>query len=491
MAVKKKINKKTAKTPQKRVQKATEARKYDGAAKSKRLSRWLTTGNSANAEIGSALVTLRNRSRDLRRNNPYAAKAVNVITSNMVGKGIYTQFRGAKFDSPQEKSIDVAWWDWAHTKNIDYDGRHNIFGLQRLISDAVVESGEVLVRKRVLAGLKFPLQYQVLESDFLDINSSYKANKNNKVIHGIEFNPKGKIVAYHLYEAHPGAVEDLMKPTRLDSSRVPADQVIHLFRQDRPGQGRGVPWLAPSMLRLRDLDDYEDAQLVRQKIAACFAVFVKDIGPDVTDQPEACGDDLGDRVEPGLIEFLPPGKDVSFAQPPPIQNYKEYVVTHLHAIAAGIGITYEALTGDLSEVNFSSARMGWLEFQRNVEVWRESIMIAGFLDEVVKDFMSYANAFLGIDFTSITHQHTPPRREMIDPTKEVPAIIKQIRGGLKTISEALMEQGKDPTEHFKQFKKDMDLLDQLGLVLDSDPRQKDDSGKTVQDSTDNQGGVNE
>ncbi len=490
MAVKKKTNKKTSKSPQKVAKTEPKARKYDGASKSKRLSRWLTSSLSANAEISSALSTLRNRSRDLRRNNPYAAKAIAVITSNVVGKGIYTQFRGTVFDSPQEKAIDNLWWEWAHTKNIDHDGRHNIFGLQRLICDAVVESGEVLIRKRVLAGLKFPLQYQVLESDFLDINSAYKAEANNKVIHGIEFNQQGQVVAYHLYDAHPGAVEDTMRPTKVTTNRVPADQVIHLFRQDRPGQARGVPWLAPSMLRLKDLDDYEDAQLVRQKIAACFAVFVKDIGPDVTDQPEACGDDLGDRVEPGLIEFLPPGKDVSFASPPMIQNYKEYVSANLHAIAGGIGITYEALTGDLSEVNFSSARMGWLEFQRNIDVWRESIMIMGFLDEVVKDFMLYASAFNGIDFSSVSHRHTPPRREMIDPTKEVPALIKQIRGGLKTISEALMEQGKDPTEHLLQFKKDMDLLDQLGLVLDSDPRQKDDSGKTVQDS-ENQGGVNE
>lgn len=491
MAVKKKIKKKTSKTPQTRAEKAPETRKYDGASKSKRLSRWLTNSLSANAELGTALVTLRNRSRDLRRNNPYAAKAISVVTSNVVGKGIFTQFRGTQFDSPQEKKIDSVWWDWAHTKNIDYDGRHNIFGLQRLICDAIVESGEVLIRKRVLAGLNFPLQYQVLESDFLDINTTYKALKGNKVIHGIEFNKQGKIVAYHLYEAHPGAVEDLIRPTSLDSKRVTADQVMHLFRQDRPGQGRGVPWLAPSMIRIKDLDDYEDAQLVRQKIAACFAVFVKDLGPDVTDQPEDCGGDLGDRVEPGLIEFLPPGKDVSFATPPPIQNYKEYVTTHLHAIASGIGITYEALTGDLSQVNFSSARMGWIEFQRNIEVWRESLMIAGFLNEVVKDFMLYASTFNDIDFTSVSHQHTPPRREMIDPTKEVPAIIKQIRGGLKTISEALMEQGKDPTEHLRQFKKDMDLLDQLGLVLDSDPRQKDDSGKTVLDSSENQDGVNE
>lgn len=456
-------------------------RQYEGASKSQRMRRWRTKSSSANSEIAGGLSTLRNRSRDLRRNNPYAAKGIQVIGSNVVGYGIRTQFRNQNDTPGEETPLEKAWKDWAHTKAIDFDGRHNIFGLQRLVMEAVAESGEVLVRKRFDANNKFPLQYQVLESDFLDTTLTIPAKNGGQIIQGIEFDKQGKRVAYHLWESHPGGQDQDFFIPSLKSNRVPAEEVMHIFRMDRPGQARGVPWLAPVIVRLKDLDDYEDAQLMRQKIAACFTAFVRDIGPDITDQDEDCGDDLGDKIEPALIEHLPPGKTIEFADPPTVENYKEYITTLLHGIAAGLGVTYEALTGDLSDVNFSSGRMGWLEFQRNIETWRQHIIIAHLLDPIVEDFRQIGS-ILGLNFQSVTHVHTPPRREMIDPTKEVPAKIKAIRAGLTTLSDEIMAHGKDPQDHLAQMAKDMELLDELGLTLDSDPRQKDQSGKDISTS---------
>jgi len=466
--------KKISSTPKKSV------RKYEGASKSKRLSRWVTGSTSANAEISTGLVHLRNRARDLRRNNPYAAKAIQVLTSNVIGDGVQTQFRG-----DNATPVHELWKQWAESTAIDFDGRHNIYGLQRLLWDAVAESGEVFIRKRYSAVQKVPLQYQILESDFLDTNRTEPGQDGNYIVQGVEFDPQGRRVAYYIFETHPGSYEAGSIGFSLKSNRIPASEIRHVYRMDRPGQARGVPWLSPVIVRLKDLDDYEDAQLMRQKIAACFTAFVRDISADFSDEDECDEEDLGDRLEPGIIEHLPSGKTIEFTKPPEVQGYKEYLSSVLHGIAAGIGVTYEALTGDLSQVNFSSARMGWLEFGRNIKAWREHILFAHALNPIAEDFLEVA-AIMGLRVENLTYIHVAPTREMIDPTKEVPAIVDAIRAGLTTLSDELMAQGKDPAEHLAQYKKDQDTLDGLGLKLESDPRQ----GKGAGAPTANQGEQN-
>jgi lambda family phage portal protein len=446
-----------------------EKRRYEGAAKTKRMKNWFTSSGSANTEIAQGLVTLRDRSRFLVRNNPFAARAVQAISTNVVGKGIQTQFRSANANeiiSPPE----VLWKSWAQSKEFDFDNRHDIVGMQRIIMRSVAESGEVLIRKRYDKKLTFPIQYQILESDFLDhTKSNTNTADGNTIIQGIEFNKQGKRVAYWLYEAHPGGYDEAFRGAALVSNRVPSDQIIPIYRQDRPGQVRGVPWASPIIVRLKDLDDYEDAQLVRQKIAACFTAFVQDIGSDFSDEQPVEDQELSDKLEPGQIEFLPTGKTIQFASPPELANYDQFTKNVLRSIAAGYGLSYEVLTGDLSMVNFSSARLGWIEFQRNIDVWRKEIIIDSFLEEVVKDFKQIAS-IQGFDFSKYNAVHTPPKRELIDPTKELNAIETSIRNGLSTWSEELMAMGKDPQEHFAQYKKDQDLIDSLGLKLDSDAR---------------------
>lgn len=462
------FNNKTSKKSSKK----SSNRAYDAASKGKRLKRWYTGNNSANTETSLGLNTLRARSRDLRRNNPYMSKAVNTISSNVVGPGIITQFQEPGMNGP----IESRWKQWSNSTEIDFDGRHNVYGLQRLVMEAVVESGEVLVRKRFDSSKQFPLTYQVLEADFLDTskNDVKNSNNGNTIVQGIEFDSQGKRVAYWLYERHPGGSDALGPLSSTLSNRIPASEIYHIYRMDRPGQARGVPWAAPSIIRLKDLDDFADATVMRQKVAACFSAFVRDISADLTDEGEDCSD-LGDRIEPGTIEHLPPGKQIEFVDPPGVQNYKEFVTVELHGIAAGLGVTYEVLTGDMSEVNFSSARMGWIEFHRNIQAWRKQIMVLQLLDPIVRDFRNALNVF-GIDSKAITHRHTPPRREMIDPTKEVPAIIDSIRGGITTLSDEIMAQGKDPGEHLEQYQNDNALLDELGLTLDSDARKTAQNG---------------
>lgn len=485
------LQRKKAKVYNAYFEKKYEKRKYEGADVGRRTAGWNTASLSANAEIASSGFRMRDRARDLVRNNPYAARGIQVIANNVVGRGIKTQI---KMDmrsevSNKEKKVNNIWRAWAGTTACDYDGMHDLSGLQRIIMRAVAESGEILVRirrtqRREVVGMDGkiieipPIQLQLLESDFIASNQvstiTDREKIKNLIIEGIELDEAGRRVAYHLHKSHPGNISLDIQST-FDTIRVDASEILHCYRMDRPGQLRGVTFLHPAILRLRDFDLFEDAQLKRQQCAAMFTAFIHDIeGIDDADE-EKEEIELGEKMEPGIMEILPPGKDIKFASPPGAENYKEYTSVVLRSIASALGITYEALTNDLSDVNFSSARMGWLEMHRNIETWRHNIMINQFLNPVFSWFKQGLD-LIGESANNARAVHTPPRREMIDPVKETQAMKMAIRSGLKTQSEAVRELGKDPDTHFAEFAEDNRTLDKLGLVFDSDARKRDNSG---------------
>ncbi len=466
---------------------ANEMRAYEGASKNRRTSHWKASSTSANTENFYAIETLRNRAREQVRNNPYANRIVSMIPNAVVGKGIVANITG---ESPQVAvDAQATWNEWTTTTACDYDGKLTFAGLQNQVMRSVVESGECLVRlRRTTDGV--PLKLQVLEADHIATERTFsQPNGSNRVVNGIELNSRNEVVAYHLYENHPGNTGMDMADIRktLLVTRVPADQIMHIFRKDRPGQLRAPSWLHPVMIRLREIDEYEDAQLVKQKISACFGAFIKDI--EVPDQVSTTEFDL-EKLEPGIVEHLPPGKDISFASPPlpSSDSYKYFMAVNLRAVASGVGVTYEGLTGDYSEVNFSSARMGDLQFRANVDCWQQTIIIPQLC---VKTFEAFKDAALlaGEDYESIEATWTVPRRDMIDPTKEIPARIKAIRAGMETLSDAIRQNGKDPAKHFDEIAADNAKMDELGLVLDSDPRKTAASGLAQQ--TDEEGAGDE
>lgn len=453
-------------------------RGYEGAARGRRTDGWRTAGTSANTETRKALPLLRDRSRDLVRNNAYAARAVSVIAASLVGYGIKTNISTP--NKKNAKAIQAAFVAWSESKECDADGRHNLYGLQGLAARTIVESGEVLVRRRwrrVSDGLTVPLQLQVLEPDFIDTTKDGLKNGANEIIQGIEYDPLGRRVAYWLYEQHPGDAYSFSRNT-FTSKRIPAEDILHVYRMDRPGQVRGVSWFAPVMLRLRDLDEYIDAQLVRQKIAACFTAFVYD-----AEAPESTGAsntiELTERLEPGAIEFLPAGKQVTMNAPPAVQGYGEYMSVGLHEIAAGIGIPYESLTGDFSQVSFTSGRMGRGEFHSLLDAWQWCMFIPNFCGGVFGWFVESA-MMAGLPAQGATAKYTPPRRTLVDPTREVPTIIKSIRGGLQTLFGGIREMGYEPEEFLQEFAEANAALDKLGIVLDSDPRKITNGGQAQQ-----------
>lgn len=463
----------------KKESKKDKKRGYNAASKASRLSRWFTGRGDANQQIEGHLDTLRERSRDLNRNNPYVRNAFRVLLNNVVGEGITTRIEN-------NDSLNDAFKEWTESKEFDFEKRHNYKSMQRLVCKAVDESGEVLVRKRVDPSRKYPFCYQVLEADFLDdtILNYVSERPENIIIQGVEFDRDGLIVGYHLYENHPGSIHRPYHSLR--SKFVPANEILHIFDQERPGQVRGVPAASVVAVKAKDLDDYEDAQLMRQKIAACFTAFVHDISADFDDCEDTSDDELASQVEPGLIEHLPPGKDVTLANPPSVENYSEFVISQLKAIASGLGVTYEAMASDYSNVNFSSGRMGWIEMGRNVKALQKRRMIDQFLDPIVDEFRRMIT-IMGMMQNQFTAQHIPPRRELVDPTKEIPAMIRSVRAGFDTRADVIESLGRDAKVVTDKWIKDKETIDQNGLIFDSDPRYTTQGGTLHNIESDSQG----
>jgi lambda family phage portal protein len=452
------------------------ARHYEAAGGSRRTSGWQRYASDANVANAPALTALRELSRDLRRNNGWAKRGVQAITNNTVGWGIMPKPKANPNRASKRASAAVAAWnEWADSTSCDFDGRLNFYGLQRLAMETIVESGEVIILKQPAAtidGLPIPLRLQVLEPDYIDTNRNGLVGiEGGPIIEGVEFDKQGRRVAYWLYTSHPGGQRFMT--THFESVRTPADRVLHVYRVDRPGQVRGVPWLASAITRLKDLDDFEDAELMQQKVAACFGAFVTDLegtstpimGPATTDSTTGL---RTEDIQPGTIAYLKPGQGVQFATPPPVQD-RSFSERALQRIAVSLGVPFEELTGNYSNVNYSSARMARLAHWQNVTEWREHMIIPQLCNGVWR----WAMGLLGEleDWPKVPFaQWAAPPMPILEPDKEGLAWQRLIRNGLSTWQQAVRELGFDPTEQLDEIEAFNEDLDARGIILDVDPR---------------------
>lgn len=461
----------------KRAQKRTAIeiiqRSYEGARKDRRTRGWNVNEYAENAQLAE-IKTLKSRSRDLYRNNPFSFRAHNSIANNSTGKGIVP--------AVQDDKLKKVWKEWAHSTDVDFDGNQTFYGIQNLIMRTLSMHGEVLVlRIKTNSKKTVPLELKTLSSKYLDTSKDATKTKTGGYISGgIEFSEKGKRLGYHIYDKDP-------EIDHSPSTFWKDEDVIHLFFQDEPGQIHGVPFGTPSMMSLRDFDDYADAQLMRQKIAACFSIFITKTDADMSGMnvvTESSESDL-DYIEPGIIEHLDPGKSVTFASPPPAEGYAEYSRNVLTGVASGYGMSYEAMTGDLSNVNYSSGRMGWLEYQRMIETWQNFILIPKLCAKVWKWFRE-AGILIGYlsNRTPISVEWTAPGRMMIDPAKEVKGYLAQVRAGFMSWQEAVRLLGYAPEEVLAELKLAKDLFDEKELKPECDPRFDSAKEKSQTDDTD-------
>ena len=459
---------------------------YDGARYSRRTRNWNAGSAGPRTEVQNGLKTLRDRSRDLTRNNAWAASALDTLVGYQVGTGITPRSAIEGADQAANAAVDAAFAAWA--ARCDLAGQLDFYGIQALAARTRAEAGEVLIllirisgaeaRRR---GLKVPLLLQVLEPDYLDdARNQERAENDNLVVNGVEYDARGEPVAYYLYDRHPG--ESGSFPFNgVGRRRVPAGDVEHLFKVQRPGQARGVPVPAAIITRLRALDELEDAALQQAKIQACLAAFITSDAAPGRGPLEGTDSETGDALKtfsPGMIERLLPGEDVSFATPSGTGGFNELAKHQLHAIAAAYGLTYDLLTGDLSGANYSSLRAGRLAFKRQLEQDQWHLLIPGLCEPV---WRAWVEAALGAGvLPPAEHDYPvawgPPVFEFVDPLKDALATKAMIRMGLKTWRQAVSEQGYDPNSQAQQIADDNQLHDGLGLILDCDPRRASGTG---------------
>lgn len=453
-------------------------RTYD-AAQTFKTDDWTSVSSaSPNKEIAGAIPTLREKARDAVRNNPYALHAKDVIIGNTVGYGIVPNIKGP--DETTVKQVRDAWAFWAETTRCDAEGKRNFYGMQAAVLGSIVEAGEVLVEKRITQAEKIYTlpsgkqkdipgitKLSVLESDFID-----SSKDENGVVQGIEIDSNGKPSAYWLFDAHPGDGKTVV------SKKFDAKNIIHLFKADRVGQRRGVSWFHAVIRILEDLKNYQEAMLIRQKIAACFSILITPGDTDSLNASQVAQQrQLDSMVEPGLIRYGNPGEKIEFASPPGVDGYDAYCRQNLRAVAAGLNITYEALSNDYSQSNYSSSRLGSMQMNKSIDQWRWNMIIPGFCEPTFNWFLEWCEISLGIKTQGVTADWTPPAREFIDPITEIEAIKRAIRIGVKTQDDAIREQGQDPETFYKEVAAANKKMDELGLAFDSDARKMSSVGQ--------------
>lgn len=460
-------------------------RGYSAARTSRRTRGLRGTAGSGNAETEADLPALRNSARKLVRDNPYASAGVDVLVGYQVGAGITV-----RSNSGDEK-LDTLWNNAfaAWSRRCDMAGRLDFHGLTAQAARTRSEAGEVLGRHQPLSRaearereLDVPYAVQILEPDHLD---PVLLRAAGDVVQGIERDRWGRPLAYWLTDRHPGD-SDLLGGVRGDEPRrVPATEVLHLHRvhMARPGQLRGVPDLAPVMTRLAALDEFEDAIIEQAKISACLVAFTRSAAPAAAgplEKPNADSDADQRRttMAPGMIERLLPGEEVTMNQPPPMAGVEVLPRHTLRAIAGGLGLTYDLLTGDLTGANYSSLRAGRLTVRRVVERDQWLMLVPLWIEPIARRFTRAAQLAGVLPDRAGTWplEFGPPPFPFVDPLKDALAIKMQMRLGLLNWGQAVAEAGWDPRQQVKDIAKWNEALDGAGVILDGDPRRTGGAG---------------
>lgn len=444
---------------------------------------WRAPRGSANEQVGRAALTVAARARDAVRNNPYASRIVDLWVANAVGTGVTTRW-------PKEGPQAAAWAAWSEGLGCDAERTLNWPGLQGLAFRSVVESGEALLRFRQVRPTRanpIGLELLVMEGDRLDWSRTGRSDRGNRIQQGIEVNDAGAPVGYWLLPPQESVWGFGAAAT--PSEFVPASDMVHLFRRRRPGQMRDVSWLAPVLWTLRDLNQYEAALLRKAEIEACLAAIITDDTDEAVTGSAAhlLTDARGQAVEtfePGMILYRRGMGSVEVVNPASGGSHVDYAKRTLEAAAVGVGLTYDQVSGDLAQANYSSLRAGKIEFRQLLEQVQYAMLIPMLVHRVVERF-HVAGAVAGLWGPQMPPvSHVPPSPQMVDPLKDTNALIAQIRAGFVPPQDGPGHFGYNWGEVVAAHAAANEDRDAAGLIQDTDPRRTQRAGG-AQDATQN------
>jgi lambda family phage portal protein len=455
----------------------TRTRNYQGAAISRLTNDWLSPVTSADQEIRSSLSRLRQRCRELERNNDYVRRFLAGLESNVLGHaGIGLQMKveegdgSGRPDTLANDLIEKAWREWGRSDACTVTGRMTWFDVQRLALRSTARDGDCIIR--MIRGAE-GFRLQLLEGDRLDINFNQETGGGNEVRMGVEIDRYGKPVAYHILSKHPADVSQV----QAKRERIPAEQVIHPFVTDRIAQTRGTPWMVSAMTRLQMLGAYEEAELTSARVSASKMGFlIKERAEGYVGDTDEAGDTLME-ISPGTIEELPMGTTFQSWNPDhPTGNYAGFVKSCLRGIAAGLGVSYNMIANDLEGVNYSSIRAGLLderEYYKAVQRWYIDSLIApvfsGWLEtNILNGTINLPSAKMS-KFNSPGVAHWMPRRwAWVDPLKDQQASVLAVENQFKSKRQVVAEMGSDYESVLREIKQDEELAEDVGLEKPSE-----------------------
>ena len=479
---------------------------YKGSRRDRLHSSWIPRGGSADEALLPELSDLRERSRDLNRNDAHASGITATMTTNVVGTGIRPQSRvdreflgiSGKSAANFQKKAERSWKRWLPYS--DAGERMDFYEIQQLVDRQILENGEAIVIPLMLKDDNRPysLALQVIESDRLDTPPDRRSDKS--IRSGIKIGENGEPVSYFIQKTHPGDFRHGSRDKKF--IEIPAKNeygrrnVFHLYPVVRSGQTRGVPFFSPVLTYFKDLAEYSEAELVAARISACFSLFItSEASMDVavnSAYERNSSSQLLESMEPGMIKHLMPGESItSFNPQRPSATFEPFVERILRAISAALGLPYELVAKDFSKTNYSSARAALLEARRYFKVkqeWLSRKLCQPVWDMVLEE--AYLKGELGsISFYEKRRWWTgaswiAPGWEWVDPLKEAKAAEVGLKNGIVTHSDLYSSRGKDWEESFEQRKRELDKMTELGLPQNNGRAKDEEEIKEDEDEKD-------
>jgi lambda family phage portal protein len=451
---------------------------YDSGNTDRLNSGWTPVNATAEQTDSPQRDIIRARARDLERNSDIAEAIIGPLERNVVGTGIKVQAKVKKPDRTDDdelnQQIEDLWIEWCKPRNCDVTGQQSFGEMQCMAVRRLEVDGGIFFIKAYTKGA-VPFCLQAREVDELDTSINYLPGLDkNRVLNGIEFDEYNKPVAYWFKKYTPDGY------WTGKSERVEEKRVIFLWQKIRPSQVREMSPLAKTVPRVRDVNEFVEAVSVKERILACLSIFITKQTPAGGLGRGVAGGKVDSQsgyqqqtVSPGMIKELQPGESVTAVTPSgQATSAKDFISTQQRLAGSGQGLSYEAVSRDMSQVNYSSARQGLLEDQRTYRIWQQ-FLIDHFLTEVYTEFVisSVLSGQLNIpDFWRdksryLKHTWIPPGWTWIDPLKEVKANESALNTGQDTLARLCAERGEDWRDVLKQRALEIQLAKELGIDL--------------------------
>lgn len=472
-----------ASAPRQRIARAQ--RNFKAGVTDRLTASWTSADETVNMALLKSLRTMRARSRDWARNNEYGRKFFQMVTTNIVGHAGFTlkvdcRRPDGQPDLQDSARVLAAYRRWCKRGQFEVTGKLSENQFDALALRMIARDGEVLIRKVEGAdrGIHH-CQLQLLPAHLLDEEHNRDLGSGNRIRMGVEFDAWMKPVAYHLRIMNGTA--DMHGVAGRRYQRVAAEEIIHLFVADEVEQWRGAPWPSVALRPARHLSQYDEAALIAANVGASKQGFFKQIDPEAgaplsgesDTEDSADAQDFIHEATPGSFDVIPDGYEFQGYDPTyPTQMYDPFTKAVARRLATGLLVTYHGLTGDLTQVNFSSIRAGTLDER---EAWK---MMQGWYIETKKEavfewWLGRALLF-DADLRALPYAKfdkfnapvfTGRRWDWVDPKADVQADQEAVRLAIKSRSQIIRESGRDPEEVWAE----LEAEDARGFTLSAAP----------------------